>query len=91
MAPFQKDQTNHADLLFFTRANTTTFGERMMRNISEGRQGTAPTIPLMAAQNPMIIGVYAYFYFAHLSSTSRIPYAATQPSESIDSAGKSLF
>ncbi len=41
----QKDQTNHAaDLLFFTRANTTTFGERM-RITSTGDVGVGTSTP----------------------------------------------
>jgi len=41
----QKDQTNHsADLLFFTRTNTTTFGERM-RITSTGEVGIGTTTP----------------------------------------------
>jgi len=41
----QKDQTNHsADLLFFTRTNTTTFGERM-RIMSTGEVGIGTTTP----------------------------------------------
>ena len=41
----QKDQTNHsADLLFLTRANTTTFGERM-RITSTGDVGIGTTTP----------------------------------------------
>ena len=41
----QKDQTNHAaDLVFLTRANTTTFGERM-RIRSDGNVGIGSTNP----------------------------------------------
>jgi len=41
----QKDQTNHAaDLVFFTRTNTTTFGERMRIN-STGNVGIGTTNP----------------------------------------------
>ena len=45
IAAVQKDQTNHAgDLVFLTRANTTTFGERM-RIRSDGNVGIGSNNP----------------------------------------------